>query len=76
MVDRYAAGAFRCYCELRRLSPARARAELELLLVSGSPSAEADRWAKAGAPASADDSTVLAGRRRGHLRPKGPSWTT
>lgn len=47
MVDRYAMETFRRYCEVRRLSPAEARAELErfdnLMLGWGQRAGEAGR---------------------------------
>ena len=52
MVDRYAAGALRRYCEVRRLSPAQARAELalfeHLVLFRGLRAAEAGSCVGAG----------------------------
>lgn len=48
MVDRYAGEAFAHYRELRQLTPAQARAELELfddlVLIKGLRPREASRW--------------------------------
>jgi hypothetical protein len=48
MVGRYAMEVFHRYCEVRRLSPAEARAELErfdnLVLVWGQRASGAGRW--------------------------------
>jgi len=76
MVDRYAADAFIRYCQLRRLSPAQARAELEclddLVLMNGSSVAEGGRWAVTSAPA---EPAALAVGRSSRRQPGGPSWT-
>ena len=57
MVDRYATEVFHRYCEVRRLSPAEARAELELfddlVLMPGLRAGEAGRWVGTGAPRTA-----------------------
>ena len=57
MVDRYATEVFHRYCEVRRLAPAQARAELELfddlVLMRGLRAGEAGRWVGTGTPCTA-----------------------
>ena len=78
MVDRYVAGAFSRYCQLRRLTPAGARAELELLddlvLKHGLSPARAGRRAVGAAPAMAKPAVLAEGRHRDGQQ-KGFSWT-
>ena len=57
MVDRYATEVFRRYCDVRRLSPAEARAELErfdeLVLTRGLRAGAAGRCVGTGTPRTA-----------------------
>ena len=58
MVDRYAREVFHRYCEVRRLSPAQARTELErfddLVLMRGLRAGKAGRCVGTGTPRSAE----------------------
>ena len=59
MADRYATEIFHRYCEVRRLSPAQARAELELfddlVLMRELRAGEAGRGVGSGTPSTAKD---------------------